>query len=201
MHAMNNETWLRGGRAALVIGAHVALIYGVATSLGIIEMPKIMKPMEALVIETPTERVEYTPPPMQPDLAKPQIDLVVPETAAIDVPIEQEVVQVAPMETVPAETTAPAAITADLAVTRRVDPAYPPASRRQNEEGAVTVNVLVDERGRAKDVQVAVSSGFPRLDAAAAEAIKRWLFKPAIRDSQPTSAWTRVKVVFRLDTA
>lgn len=200
MHTINNDLWTRGGRAAVVIGAHVALIYAVATSLGIIEMPKIMKPMEAVMLEAPTERVEYTPPPMQPDLAQPQIDLVVPETA-IDIPVEAEVVQVAPVESAPAETAPTAAITADLAVTRRVEPGYPPASRRLNEEGAVTVNVLVDERGRAKDVQVAVSSGFPRLDAAATEAIKRWLFKPAVQNSQPTSAWTRVKVVFRLNSA
>ena len=65
----------------------------------------------------------------------------------------------------------PAVIEAkSLSVTRRVEPVYPPASRRLDEHGAVRLRVLVDERGRPREVQIAKSSGFERLDQAAVTA-------------------------------
>jgi protein TonB len=60
------------------------------------------------------------------------------------------------------------------------------------------LRVLVDERGRPPDVQVAQSSGFPRLDEAAAKAVKRWVFAPAMQDAVPVPTWTQVNVVFQL---
>ena len=86
-----------------------------------------------------------------------------------------------------------------LAVTSRVEPIYPPASRRQDEEGTVRLRVLVDERGRPQDVRVLKSSGHSRLDEAAVSAVKRWQFKPATQDAHAVQAWTQVAVVFRLD--
>jgi protein TonB len=85
-----------------------------------------------------------------------------------------------------------------LGVTRRVDPIYPPASRRMDEQGAVRLRVLVDERGRPQEVQVAKSSGFPRLDEAAVSAVKRWVFAPAMQGAVAVPTWTQVSVVFRL---
>lgn len=192
------NAWGRGGRATLVIAAHVLIIYAIATSLGIVEMPKVIKSMEAVMIDAPPVQRDFEPPVAKPELSQPQIDMVMPETP-IDIPIVEEAPIVA--EPAPAEPAAAtgSAISAELAVTRRVEPAYPSASRRLNEEGAVTIQVLVDARGRAQEVQITSSSGFPRLDQAAADAVKRWLFKPAMQNSQPVSAWTRVRVVFRLD--
>ena len=43
----------RGPVGLLVIAAHIALIYFVAASLGIVEMPNIAKPMEAVIIDSP----------------------------------------------------------------------------------------------------------------------------------------------------
>lgn len=198
MPATTNASWGRGGRAALVVAVHAVLIYAVATSLGIVEMPKVIKSMEAVMIDAPPAQQELKPPVVQPDLAQPTLDdMVIPETP-IDIPVEE----VLAVEPAPAEPTAGSgtAISADLAVTRRVEPAYPSASRRLSEEGAVTIQVLVDTRGRAQQVEVVSSSGFPRLDEAAANAVKRWLFKPAMQNSQAVDAWTRVRVVFKLDT-
>ena len=50
---------LRGriGRGAIVLGAHVALIYAVAASLGIVRSPVPVEPMQAALI-TETERVQ-----------------------------------------------------------------------------------------------------------------------------------------------
>ena len=45
---------------------------------------------------------------------------------------------------------------------------------------------------------VAESSGFPRLDEAAAAAVRRWVFSPAVQDAVAVPTWTQVSVVFQL---
>jgi len=67
-----------------------------------------------------------------------------------------------------------------------------------DEQGSVRLRVMVDERGRPQEVQVAQSSGFPRLDEAAVSAVKRWVFAPAVQDAIAVPTWTQVSVVFRL---
>jgi protein TonB len=94
---------------------------------------------------------------------------------------------------------APVIETTSIAVKRRIDPLYPPSARRQDQEGTVRVRILVDERGRASDVQVTRSSGYDSLDDAAVSAVRRWQFIPATENSRAVSAWTEVSVVFRLD--
>lgn len=63
-------------------------------------------------------------------------------------------------------------------VLRRVKPSYPTLSLRKGEEGRVVLNVLVKADGTAGDVNVKKSSGFPRLDTAAVNAVRRWKFEP-----------------------
>ncbi|MEY4212331.1 MAG: hypothetical protein RL458_556, partial [Pseudomonadota bacterium] len=68
-------------------------------------------------------------------------------------------------------------------------PPYPHGARRLREEGDVRLSVHIDEQGRVIEVKVAVSSGSPRLDAAATETVKKWRFTPASIDGQPTAGW------------
>lgn len=77
-------------------------------------------------------------------------------------------------------------------------PVYPHLSRRFGEEGRVLLRVLVDAQGRAQAVEVERSSGFPRLDRAAIQAVQRWRFVPAQRDRQALSQWVMVPIVFSL---
>jgi protein TonB len=200
-HPQSSSSALRGrmGRGALVLGAHVAIIYGVAASLGIVRSPVQVEPMQAVLI-TETEPVEQKPlEPVKPELATPSAEVAPPELM-IEVPIEEAL----PVEAVPENAiTASAAPSsppyADLAVTHSTQPVYPPASRRMNEEGVVALAVRVDERGRPIEVRVEQSSGFPRLDQAAVEGLRKWRFQAAVRDGAATSAWTTVRVRFRLD--
>ncbi|MEJ1962438.1 MAG: energy transducer TonB [Gammaproteobacteria bacterium] len=67
--------------------------------------------------------------------------------------------------------------------------------------GTGMFRVLVDEKGRPKDVQVLKSSGHPRLDEAAMIAIRKWAFSPAMQNSQPVQSWTRVQVTFNLQNS
>lgn len=198
-----DRTALRGrvGRGAIVLGAHVALIYGVAASLGIVRSPVEVDPMQAVLI-TETREVEQEPlKPLEPDLSTPQVAEVAMPEPVFEVPVEDA----PPLEAPPANaiTASPAPASGppsvDLAVTHSTQPAYPPASRRMNEEGVVALAVLVDERGRPADVRVERSSGFPRLDQAAVEGLRKWRFQAAMQDGVATRAWTTVRVRFRLD--
>lgn len=77
-------------------------------------------------------------------------------------------------------------------------PAYPAESRRAGESGTVILRVEVDAAGRARSVSVARSCGFPRLDRAACEAVKRWRFRPAVRGGAKVAAAVNVPVRFDL---
>jgi TonB family protein len=77
----------------------------------------------------------------------------------------------------------------DAAYLDNPSPAYPQLSRRMREEGRVILRVLVNPGGRADEVQVHASSGYPRLDDTARETVKQWKFVPAKRGAQPVPAW------------
>ena len=199
----NNEGGIlsRGGPALAVIGIHMLVIYGLATSMGIVKIPKFAAPIEAVFIP---EQTKVEPEPPAP--VKPEIDQVMPtEQTMPELQIEEPIAP--PSETaIPASDNAVAATTAtdsgaiaqDLKATSRVEPTYPSASRRAGEEGTVRLKVLVDEKGRPRDVTLANSSGSARLDQAAMDAVRRWRFVAATDGTNPIAAWTQVAITFRL---
>lgn len=76
---------------------------------------------------------------------------------------------------------------------------YPAQSLRLREEGVVRVRVLIGANGRAKQAQVAKSSGSSRLDSAAVEGILRnGRFTPTKRNGQPVDDWYILPVNFKL---
>lgn len=77
-------------------------------------------------------------------------------------------------------------------------PIYPAAAKRTGEEGRVLLRVLVSSDGLAQTVDVAKSSGFERLDAAALEAVRRWRFVPARRGDANVAAYVNVPVAFAI---
>jgi protein TonB len=110
----------------------------------------------------------------------------------IDVPPSEEVTYIAPVDTGP------------LAM-ERLDyasappPPYPPEAARRRLEGTVLLQVLVDVDGRPLEVLVQRSSGHRALDDAARKfVLKRWMFKPAVRDGQPVQAIGLVPVKFSM---
>jgi TonB family protein len=79
-----------------------------------------------------------------------------------------------------------------------VGPVYPAASVRSHEQGVVALRVLIDEQGRASQVRLLQSSGFPRLDKSAAKAVQRYRFSPPTQGSHPEQYWTTVGIEFDL---
>jgi protein TonB len=63
----------------------------------------------------------------------------------------------------------------------------------------VLLRVFVTSAGVAEKVEVQTSSGSPRLDQAAREAVSRWQFVPARRGEEPVAAWLLVPIVFKLE--
>src|SRR5689334_14550905 len=190
----------RGPVGLLVIAAPVLLIYFVAASLGIVEMPNMAKPMEAVIIDQPqTEKSEpvkvIKPEFEQPQIQTPPIEDTIPE---IEVPTDEPAPAAITAEQSPAP---PVPETANMQVSRRVDPVYPAASRRAGEEGTGVFRVLVDANGRPQDVSVVTSTGHPRLDEAAMTAIKKWAFKAAMQGGQAVQSYTKVQVKFELQNA
>lgn len=77
-------------------------------------------------------------------------------------------------------------------------PVYPPLSRRFREEGQVLLRVKVSAEGLPLAVELARSSGHPRLDTAARNTVLGWRFVPARQGEQPVAAWVKVPIVFQL---
>ena len=189
----------RGPIGILIIAAHVLVIYVAAMSMGIVKIPSFVKPMEAIIIDVPDQTKVEPVQVIKPDLTEPVVEDQALEDSIppIEVPTDEPAPTAITAETAPPKATE----TANMKVNSRVDPVYPPASRRAGEEGTGMFRVLVNERGQPIEVSVLRSSGFPRLDEAAIAAIRRWVFSPALQNSQPVQSWTRVKVTFKLDNA
>ena len=79
-----------------------------------------------------------------------------------------------------------------------VDPEYPRPSKRNAEFGRVMVRVFIDEAGTPRQVQLAKSSGFERLDASGLAAVLKFRFRPPTGNDQPLSGWANVSIDFGL---
>lgn len=78
-------------------------------------------------------------------------------------------------------------------------PAYPAFSMRLREQGKVLLHVQISAQGTALDAQVKRSSGYPRLDRAAVEAVRKWRYVPGKRGGVPETMWFDVPVIFELE--
>jgi protein TonB len=192
----------RGGPAIAVIAVHAIALYALVVSMGIVEMPKFAAPIEAVFIDDqpaaqPEPQVDIKPEiesPVTVDEPLPEVQFETPVTPVAEVAVPESASAIS-------ATPAGGAVAKELKTSSRVEPIYPPASRRAGEEGTVRVKVLVDEGGRPSQVQVAQSSGFPKLDEAAVTAVRKWKFVAATDGTKNVTAWTQVAVTFRLTNA
>lgn len=201
----------RSAAFVLVVIIHVLFVYVLASGLGKKVVEVVLGPVETrLIEELPDEDDEPPPPPPEietppPYVPPPEISIEIPmdsgpTTAISNVTSERPVAAPPPPVAKPVERqivkTPPSTQGRGARITQ---PEYPPASRRAGEEGTVQLQVLVLESGRAGEVKVARSSGFPKLDEAAINEVKRnWRFVPGKEDGKPISMWHTFAVTFRL---
>ena len=69
---------------------------------------------------------------------------------------------------------------------QKINPVYPPTARTLRQTGVVRLEVVVDEQGKVTAVQN--MSGPALLQTAAKDAVRKWKFKPFLRDGQPVKA-------------
>lgn len=80
--------------------------------------------------------------------------------------------------------------------TRQSSPIYPPAAKSTRTTGIVKVELTVDEKGDVSEVQK--TSGPTMLQGAAKDAVRKWKFRPFVRDGQPVKATGFVSFNFAL---
>lgn len=177
-------------------------------------LPPVALPVvTASLIEPPLSLPTPEPPEPAP-LPPRQVAAPLPTPLPVNVPVAQSTVS----ETAPAVETSLGATAGDvansidiaidtgsatasnraLAYRTRSDPRYPTASARGSEQGDVLLRVLVDSEGKPERVEVARSSGHPRLDRAARESVQRWTFEPVLEGGRAMPAWGLVPISFRL---
>jgi TonB family protein len=142
--------------------------------------PEKVKPLKNLAIIDLTGE----PPPEDEalgDLVEPSLPPSAPPAAAI------------PPEPAPGLVDAPQVLT-------RVEPAYTEAARRAGIEGTVELEIVIDATGKVTEVEVA--RGLPLgLSEAAADAVRRWTWKPARTAAGPVVSRKTVRVRFLLKPA
>ena len=96
-----------------------------------------------------------------------------------------------------ATSTAPTAV--QLQYLSAPAPKYPRGAQQRRIEGTVLLQVLVGVDGRPLDVTVWQSSGNRELDETArVQILKRWSFRPAMKDGQAVRALGLVPIAFEL---
>jgi protein TonB len=83
------------------------------------------------------------------------------------------------------------------AVIFKVDPEYSEEARKAKYSGTVTLAVIVDAEGHARDIHVVKSLGMG-LDEKAVEAVEKWKFKPGMKGGQAVNVRATIEVNFRL---
>jgi protein TonB len=80
----------------------------------------------------------------------------------------------------------------------RVAPSYPVVARRQGITGFVTFNIMIDELGQPRRIQILQSSPSGVFEAVAQEAIEQWSFEPALYAGEPVKSWVKQTIRFNL---
>lgn len=181
------------------------------------EAPPTVKPPEPVPAPKPVVQVtpqkapvlasKRTPEPqdMQVPVQEPEPSPAAP-AAATPTPVQNApaVATIAPPSTAPPmeSTVPPPPKTLPSSAVRflvKPQPVYSAASLELGESGTVTMLILVDEQGRAKEVQVTKSSGYPRLDRAAVAAERAARFQPYLEAGVPRSVWVPHSITFNLE--
>jgi TonB family protein len=153
------------------------------------DKPKVPETLVASNTKPQFEPVKENVPPAAND---PQRNRVIENKPAVQVPIPQtaapktEVAPAGPLEVGSLISYA----------TKQQAPVYPPAARNMRTTGIVKVEVTVSESGEVAEVKN--TTGPMMLQAAAKDAIRKWRFRPFVRDGQPVRASGFVNFNFAL---
>jgi periplasmic protein TonB len=79
----------------------------------------------------------------------------------------------------------------------KVDPDYSDQARLARYNGTVLLRLIIDEKGDPRDIHVLRSLGLG-LDEKAIEAVRRWRFRPGLKDGKAVAVDANIEVNFQL---
>jgi protein TonB len=84
-------------------------------------------------------------------------------------------------------------------IVSRVNPAYPRMAQQKKVEGTVIISVLISEHGDVADARVLrEAGGSSGLNEAALAAVRKWKFRPAVKEGKRVKVWMTYPIVFKL---
>ncbi len=194
-------------RWSLVVLAHVLVVYAALYFSVKNDLVQLPPSITARLLPMVEKKDTAAPPPLPkptPAVRKPPQPQPILAAKAAEAP---STFVVAPQPPAPPPTpiapapAAPPVIAAhfDASYGQAPKPTYPALSRRNGEEGKVILRVKVSSQGNVLEIDIKQSSKYPRLDAAASEAVSRWRFVPARRGDQTIESWVLVPIAFTLE--
>jgi protein TonB len=221
-----NSSFTRASPSRLSSASLAAVTFAHTGLLGLLWLapntPEPITPPRPLMVSLIEPRVEAPQPQPQPQPPKPVArPLPTPVSAAkptptpapqpmVDTseppPLPEPVPEVLPPPAPVAEAPKPAPPTPPAPTPPRPadylnnpKPLYPALSKRLGEEGTVRLNILVNPDGSVARLELAQSSGHPRLDRSAMDTVQSsWKFDPARQGDSPVAAWVIVPIQFTL---
>jgi periplasmic protein TonB len=150
----------------------------------------------------PQQRAKKIPiPDPTPDEPEP---IRVPEEIQPDVNIPQtDVIFDIPEGPPPAEPEGPIQVGGDVKPPEKIlapQPQYSEVARKARVQGVVIVQAIIDKEGNVTNVKILKGLPFG-LDQSAADAIKKWKFKPATLNGKPVAVYYNLTVNFTLQYA
>jgi protein TonB len=80
---------------------------------------------------------------------------------------------------------------------KKIDPVYPEIARKANLEGQVWVRIWVDKEGKVRRAEL-LKSESEIFNQPALEAVRQWLFSPALQQGKPVDVWVALCFRFKL---
>ena len=138
-----------------------------------------------LPVPAPTDGINQDPPPVEVPQQKEIPAEIEPIKPAV---VEGQIVDLTPDVVKPE-------------IVSRVNPSYPPIAQQKKIEGTVIIGVLVSERGEVAEAKVLRSGGGGGLNEAALTAVRKWKFRPAVKEGKRVKVWMTYPIVFKLSKA
>jgi periplasmic protein TonB len=195
----------RGAVLIAIVALHVFIGWALATGLARRAIEVIAPPIQTQIVEE-VKKEEAPPPPPPPQFERPPVELPPPDVT-INVPVESDTTAIRVTNTPVVKAPPPSAPVrrTSAGVTGKgfpnSDDFYPDASRRLEEQGAVTMHSCVGPDGKlTEEPTVQKSSGSARLDGGAMRLAKAasGKYTPATEDGRPVAGCVAFIVKFQL---
>lgn len=198
-----------------IIGAHVAVVAAVMSAK--MDLPRRLKPEPPLIVDTIPEP---PPPPANTATAKPHLPIAIPpEHPTFQPPIrpllsppvgqDQPKIDVGPVAgrgaavipLLPPTTGTPVKTGPRLLTPpSELKPPYPADKLLNEEEGALTLRLTIDQNGRVTAVDPIGRADPEFLEAARRHLIAHWRYTPASEDGHAVASTIVVRLQFQLES-